>query len=158
MLPPSRPPVVADRVRVMTEEDVLSAAAAVAPRGDVVVISGGMAEDSVDRRPRAGVDVVAVVAGAVSGDLVPKGGGREPSGCVMVGTIEKRLGREAGGGFAASAEALWAEEAPAGVGDEDDEAGARCEDCGCCEEAAWDGGLVVWAWSRDKRWVAELRR
>jgi len=158
MLPPSRPPVVADRVRVMTVDDVLSAAAAVAPRGEVVVITGGMTEDSVDRRPKAGVEAVAVTAGGVSGNLVPKGGGREPSGCAMAGTREKRLEREAGGGVAASAAAIWIEEASAGVGDEDDEAGARCEDCGCCEEVAWDGGLVVWAWSRDKRWVAEFRR
>jgi hypothetical protein len=133
----------------------------------VVVITGGITEDSVDRRPRAVVGEVAVVAGAVSSVLVPKGEGRDPRGWVKAGTSEKRLDRAADGGFTGSGGTGGKEVESAdgcrvdeGAGDGEDESddGTGWGECDSCEAAAAEDWVVWWAWSRDSRWVAELRR
>jgi hypothetical protein len=126
---PSRPPVVAERVRVM----VMSSAGEltglyVVPPGDAVRI-GGTTEDSVDRLPSAVAVVVAVVAGAVSCVLVPKGGGNEPSGWAKAGTKERRLDRDAEEGPAGSVSVCEADVLDAGGGrgeDEDEDDDAAC--------------------------------
>lgn len=126
-LPPSRPPVVADRVRVIFVDVLLSVGEASslssAPPGVVVVMVGGTTADSVERLPIAMVLVVAVVGGAVlSWFRFPNGGGSEPRGWAKAGTREKRL-REA-----------EAEEVPV-------DSGSGC--CGWVGFETVSGGLVA---------------